>query len=179
MEKGKYITKTPQGEIDFCEKCPHAEPICGPNGCKEFLAYKKEQAMLAAKFKEKVENVKKDLRLLRKLTHTIEMSMELKSRHEKRLAYLRTRERENSEEIERMERLMREMRFDEDIAKATALEEKYMQIINRLESIEKTIILDGYINGKPYWKIGQGIGYSEEGVKKRVKKIIVKIVKLL
>ena len=43
-----------------------------------------------------------------------------------------------------------------------------MEAINKLEPFDKTIILDGYINGKAYWKIGRDIGYTERGVQKRV-----------
>ena len=52
------------------------------------------------------------------------------------------------------------------------LESLYMEAISKLEPLDRTIILDGYINGKAYWKIGRDIGYTEVGIQKRVNKII-------
>ena len=32
----KYITLTPQCEIDICENCPFPLPVCGRDGCEYF-----------------------------------------------------------------------------------------------------------------------------------------------
>ena len=45
-----YITKTPQEEIEICEKCPHPYPKCGDCGCSYFRRKKAE-----LKNKKKVE----------------------------------------------------------------------------------------------------------------------------
>lgn len=121
--------------------------------------------------------VKRDLRNLRKLTHSIEVSLQVKERHEKRLAWLKERQptKEVKSDIEQIEKVLATLDMEKYINKATAIEAKYMEAINKLEPFDKTIILDGYINGKAYWKIGQEIGYSVDGIKKRVAKIIKKI----
>ena len=62
-----------------------------------------------------------------------------------------------------------------EIEKAREIEEKYMGAIMELDPIEKSIIVDTYINGVPYWKIGIELGYSEEGVRKRLAKAIKSI----
>jgi len=54
-----------------------------------------------------------------------------------------------------------------------------MDAISKLDPLDRTIILDGYINGKPYWKIGRDIGYTERGVQKRIGAIIEKLAKML
>lgn len=114
--------------------------------------------------------VKRDLRNLRKLTHSIEVSLQVKERHEKRLAWLKERQptKEVKSDIEQIEKVLATLDIEKYISKATAIEAKYMEAINKLESFDKTIILDGYINGKAYWKIGRDIGYTERGVQKRV-----------
>ena len=114
--------------------------------------------------------VKRDLRNLRKLTHSIEVSLQVKERHEKRLAWLKERQptKEVKSGIEQIEKVLATLDIEKYISKATAIEAKYMESINKLEPFDKTIILDGYINGKAYWKIGRDIGYTERGVQKRV-----------
>ena len=114
--------------------------------------------------------VKRDLRNLRKLTHSIEVSLQVKERHEKRLAWLKERPitKEVNSDIEQIEKVLATLDIEKYISKATAIEAKYMEAINKLEPFDKTIILDGYINGKAYWKIGRDIGYTERGVQKRV-----------
>ena len=114
--------------------------------------------------------VKRDLRNLRKLTHSIEVSLQVKERHEKRLAWLKERQptKEVKSDMEQIEKVLATLDIEKYISKATAIEAKYMEAINKLEPFDKTIILDGYINGKAYWKIGRDIGYTERGVQKRV-----------
>lgn len=125
--------------------------------------------------------VRRDLRNLRKLTHSIEVSLQVKERHEKRLVWLKERPitKEVNSDIEQIEKVLATLDIEKYISKATAIEAKYMEAINKLEPFDKTIILDGYINGKAYWKIGQDIGYSVDGIKKRVSKIIEKISEIL
>lgn len=117
----------------------------------------------------KVERVKKELRALRRINHGIDVYLSLRERHEKRLAFLRSLEQseETAGEIAKLEKLVASMDTARYISEATRIEEKYMAAINALEPVDRTIILEGYINGVPYWKIGRDIGYSERGIQKR------------
>lgn len=130
---------------------------------------------------DKTLTIKKDLRQLRKITHSIEVSLQVKERHEKRLEVLRQQKRtkEIEEDIHRIEKVLSTLNIPKFIQRAAVLEERYIEAINKLDPLDKTIILDGYINGTAYWKIGRNIGYSETGVKYRVKKIIEQIAELL
>lgn len=107
--------------------------------------------------------------------------MQVKERHEKRLEILQQQKqtREVVEDIQRIKKVLSTLNIPRFIQRAAALEEKYIEAINRLDPLDKTIILDGYINGTAYWKIGRNIGYSEAGVKNRVKKIIEQIAEFL
>lgn len=40
-----YITITPKTEIEICENCPYANPICGDRGCDYFLLRRKEKKL--------------------------------------------------------------------------------------------------------------------------------------
>lgn len=129
---------------------------------------------------EKIAKIKSDLRQLRKITHNIEVSLQVKERHEKRLAILQQKStQEFEEEISKIKQVLSTLKIEESIKKATALELKYSEAISKLDSLDKVIILDGYINGKAYWKIGRDIGYTEVGVQKRIKKIFEKLAILL
>ena len=120
------------------------------------------------------------MRQLRKITHNIEVSLQVKERHEKRLAILQQKStQEFEEEISKIKQVLSTLKIEESIKKATALELKYSEAISKLDSLDKVIILDGYINGKAYWKIGRDIGYTEAGVQKRIKKIFEKLAILL
>lgn len=126
---------------------------------------------------EKIESIKRDLRQLRKVTHSIEALMTMKDKHEKRLEYLSGLPPSETveEEKQKITSLLSGIEIQRYISKATELEEKYMAAINKLEPLDKKIIVDGYINGKAYWKISKEIGYSEAGVYKRLNKIISQI----
>ncbi len=123
----------------------------------------------------------RELRELRKLTHSIDVALKVKENHEKRREYLISRGiTENSlAEIRKIDDILRSLQIDDSIKRASTLELKYMTAIGKLERIDRTIILDGYINGKPYWKIGRDIGYTEDGIKKRMSKIIERIAELI
>lgn len=130
---------------------------------------------------EKIEAIKKDLRQLRKVTHSIEALMTMKDKHEKRLEYLSGLPPSEAveEEKRKITSLLEKVDIQGYIARATALEERYMAAIDKLDPLDKKILIDGYINGKAYYKIGWEIGFSTQGVQNRISIIIKKIANLL
>ena len=123
---------------------------------------------------EKITKIKKDLRRLRKITHSVEVALQVKERYERRLLYLQNKQdtKGSVAEEEKIRKNLAVLRIDDSIKESTELEALYMEAISKLEPLDRAIILDGYINGKAYWKIGRDIGYTEIGVQKRVKRII-------
>lgn len=130
---------------------------------------------------EKIETIKKDLRQLRKVTHSIEALMTMKDKHEKRLEYLSGLPPSESveEEKRKIVSLLEKVDIQGYTARATALEERYMAAIDKLDPLDKKILIDGYINGKAYYKIGWEIGFSTQGVQNRISIIIKKIATML
>lgn len=130
---------------------------------------------------ETTEKIKRDLRLLRKITHSIEVSLTVEKRHKERLEILRKQEQtdEVRQNIADIEAVLATLDTAKYIQRATELESRYIEAINKLDPLDKTIILDGYVNGKAYWKIGRDIGYTEVGIQKRVNKIIEILAKIL
>lgn len=130
---------------------------------------------------EKIETIKRDLRQLRKVTHSIEALMTMKDKHEKRLEYLSGLPPSEAveEEKRKIVSLLEKVDIQGYIARATALEERYMAAIDKLDPLDKKILIDGYINGKAYYKIGWEIGFSTQGVQNRISIIIKKIATML
>lgn len=130
---------------------------------------------------ETTEKIKRDLRLLRKITHSIEVSLTVEKRHKERLEILQKQEQteEVKQNIADIEAVLATLDTAKYIQWATELESRYIEAINKLDPLDKTIILDGYVNGKAYWKIGRDIGYTEVGIQKRVNKIIEILAKIL
>ena len=130
---------------------------------------------------ETTEKIKRDLRLLRKITHSIEVSLTVEKRHKERLEVLQKQQQteEVKQSIADIEAVLATLDTAKYIQRATELESRYIEAINKLDPLDKTIILDGYVNGKAYWKIGRDIGYTEVGVQKRVNKIIEILARIL
>lgn len=129
---------------------------------------------------KKVKKIKADLRRLRKTTHSIDVMMQLKERYERRLEYLKEgKDNKNKKEAAKILKNISALRVEKYIKEATELESIYMNAISKLEPIDKVIIIDGYINGKAYWKIGHEIGYTEAGVQKRATRIIEKLAEIV
>ena len=127
---------------------------------------------------QRILKVKQDLRRLRKLSHAIAAELKAKESHERRLLYLRSIDDPGEDvliDIMRTEDAIKALRVDEHIRAAAELEGRYMDAISSLEPLDRAIIIDGYINGKAYWKSGRDIGYTEAGIKKRVSAAIESI----
>ena len=125
--------------------------------------------------KAKIEQVRRDLRRLRRLEHGIDVYMEVKERYEKRLAHLRAIDGPSEEilqSIREAESFIEKSDIAEKIRRATEISERYVDAINKLDHLDRTIIFDAFINGKPYWKIGKEIGYTERSVQYRVDEAI-------
>lgn len=125
-----------------------------------------------------IEEVKRDLRRLRKLSHAIEAELKAKERLGARLTYLRSIDSPGEDvlvDAMRVEDAISSLRVDAHIREAAELEGRYMDAISLLDPLDRAIIIDGYVNGKPYWKIGRDIGYTEAGIKKRVTVAIERI----
>ena len=116
---------------------------------------------------------------LRRLTHSIDTMLTLRDNHERYMSYLSTRGPEAQGEIERIKRLIDGLKIEESISKINELETRYMGAIGQLEPLERTVIIEGYINGKPYWKIGKELGYSERSIQAKVNAGIEKLARIL
>lgn len=118
-----------------------------------------------------------ELRTLRNAGRKADAILEARTRHEKRLAYLNA----NHQEKEIAACIDRLLALDPSSAMAAAasLEEKYLPYLLSLDAIDSTIMIESFINGKPYWKVGKKVGYSASGVQKRVGRIVSHLSKII
>lgn len=121
--------------------------------------------------------IRQDLRLLKKIQHSIQVLLDVESIHKKRLEVLLSKQQTESvkADITKIQDIISKLDIENYIKRATEIESKYWEAINSLPPLDKTIILDGYINGTPYWKLGNKLNYSEDAIKKRIPKIIENI----
>lgn len=129
---------------------------------------------------ERINKIKQDLRLLRKLNHIIDSNIALKRHHEDRLTWLKEREPSSSivAEIKKTEDILKSIDIQKEIRVSNELESRYLSMINALDPIDRTIITEAFLNGVAYWKVGRSLGFEERGIQNRVKKAIEKMAKM-
>lgn len=128
-----------------------------------------------------LDKVKNDLRSMRKNAHVINGLYNLQKTYEKRISLL--------EKLERGERvrqaILREKQSLDEvdvlgyIKESRDLESKYQRAINSLDPVDKTIIIESFINGVAYWKIGNQLGFTSEGIRKRIQRALTKIARMV
>lgn len=128
-----------------------------------------------------INTVKRDLRQLRKTLHIIEALKMSQHRYLQRIEALSRLVQTDKikEQISTTKKVMSLMKLEDYVKDATEIESKYMSAINQLDPLDRVIILDNLVNGLPYWKIGLNLGYSEDGIKKRVNKAVRKLATMM
>ena len=125
----------------------------------------------------KINKVKKDLRAMKKSAHAIERLIEIQGTHFKRIDALNSLpHRKEQEALVKCEmELISRLGVEREIEKSVEIEKRYSAAIGSLSLEDRAMLLDCYVSGKPYWKIGMEYGFSEEGARKHLGAIIKKI----
>lgn len=129
----------------------------------------------------KINIVKKELRALKKSSHAVQRIIEIQGVHFKRIRALErlSCDEKAKELIAKEHEIINALRLNEHIEQSENLEKKYMDALNSLCALDKAMMLDCYINGMPYWKIGMTYGFAEEGARKHIEAIIKKIANII
>ena len=124
-----------------------------------------------------IKEIKSDLRQLKKTIHIIEALNQSRERYLKRIEVLSgfVQTDKIKEQINTIKKVMDLMHIEDYIKEATEIECKYMSSIDKLSPLDRTIIVESFLNGKPYWKIGLDLGYEEETVRKKIDRILRKM----
>ena len=126
---------------------------------------------------EEISTVKREIKQLRKSMRLLDALASSDVNNTKRLDMLRASPQSEAvqAEIARIKRSLDSIDAKKLSGEIIKLEEKYMKAISALPPLDKTIFLEFCIEGLPYWKIGMNTGYSPDGIKKRLYKMIEKI----
>lgn len=128
--------------------------------------------------RQSTQGIKKDLKELRKNIRYIQSYKDAERLHRERIALLEGMGKQSyAKEIKRERELLAKLNPSKHIIEAGLVEERYIDAIEKLSPIDKTIIIETYLNGKPYWKTGEELGYTEEGIRKRISRCISKMAK--
>lgn len=120
--------------------------------------------------KERIIAVKTDLKQLKRLSKSIEVVIATRERQVSRLKTLAAiaQTEEVKANIRAVQKILNGLNIEELWHEQLELVKKYNAAVNNLEPIDKAIIVECFLNGKPYWKVGQTVGYTERGVQQRV-----------
>lgn len=127
----------------------------------------------------RVNKVKRELRALKKGAHAIERLIAIQGTHFTRIEALSKLEQtpKIKELIGAEEKLIASLKINEEIEKNAELEGRYSRVLESLPLADRAMLLDCYVSGSPYWRIGMEYGFSEEGARKHLDRIVKKIAK--
>ena len=127
-----------------------------------------------------VDEVKKELRELKHIEKCIRVRETVRDIRERRLKWLRSQPKSDEicEEIREVTEILKSLKINDYIRKANRLEKKYMSAISTLAPDDQIIVFECFVKGdKTYYQVGNDMGYSDEWVKVRVRKIMEDLAK--
>ena len=79
------------------------------------------------------------------------------------------------DDAERVKQQIASLKIDKLIADAQSKREMYIQAIERLDAIDKIVVVENIINGKTYWRVAQDTAYSVDAIRWRAKRVARKL----
>ena len=127
----------------------------------------------------KIKIVRRDLRALKSTSHAIERIIEVQGIHYIRIKALEKLEQSEKVKsaLEKEKALVEKFGLVEQIEKNAELENKYMGAISTLATMDKAMVIDCFLKGKPYYKVAMDYGFSEGGLRKRLDRLLKQIAK--
>lgn len=125
--------------------------------------------------KSKIEIVKSELKELKSLAHKIESMIKAQKTFDKLKNDVLSCDSVSVGAKKRFVKKCSKISLEKAIDRYADLAIKYSNLIKGLSDFEQAIFIECYINGSTYTTIALKFNYSEEGIRKRLKKIIVKI----
>ena len=128
---------------------------------------------------DKITEIKKDFRQMRKLRHSRNSALELLEKRGKMLTVVNeSPSLSESERISISADIHSTIEFfgaETEIKQFAELEARYAPVISKLSAIDRAIIIEAFLEGKTYKDIGEQMYYSSESVRKRANKLLFKI----
>lgn len=129
----------------------------------------------------KIVQIRRDLKALRQNSKAMKRLIELQGIYYKRINALEKEPRtvETEKAIKRQKELLEKLGIKEFANMCAETEEKYMDAINKLEPIDRAMLLDSCLNGMQNWQLGNKYGFTENGARKHIALIIERLAKKL
>ena len=119
-----------------------------------------------------IEQVKTELKQMRRQNILLQSMYDTESRLRKRLEYLSDSEKEERDKIEY---ILRNLDIAGQIKKCNAIEKEYAKAISKLSLEDSTIIYARYQQGMTNVQIARNFYYSVDGMQKRINRLVHKI----
>lgn len=119
-----------------------------------------------------IEQVKTELKQMRRQNILLQSMYDTESRLRKRLEYLSDSEQEERGKIEY---ILRNLDIAGQIRKCNAIEKEYAKAISKLSLEDSTIIYARYQQGMTNVQIARNFYYSVDGMQKRINRLVHKI----
>lgn len=68
--------------------------------------------------------------------------------------------------------------LEHSVDEFTRLEMRYMRYIERLDTLQKAVLIDHYINAEPLWKTANKFGYTDRHLCRYINDAILKIAQM-
>ena len=117
---------------------------------------------------ESINKVRSDLKKIKKNSLCISSLLRYYDLQETRIKSLRSRSigKDKCEKTANtLQKSLEKIELNKIVCEAELLKQSYIQFIKRLDLIHKTVVMSAFFQGKPYWKIGKEIGYSERSIR--------------
>lgn len=119
-----------------------------------------------------IEQVKTELKQMRRQNILLQSMYDTEARLRKRLEYLSDSEKEERDKIEY---ILRNLDIAGQIKKCNAIEKEYAKAISKLSLEDSTIIYARYQQGMTNVQIARNFYYSVDGMQKRINRLVHKI----
>ena len=119
-----------------------------------------------------IEQVKTELKQMRRQNILLQSMYDTEARLRKRLEYLTDSEKDERDKIEY---ILRNLDIAGQIKKCNAIEKEYAEAISKLSLEDSTIIYARYQEGMTNVQIARNFYYSVDGMQKRINRLVHKI----
>lgn len=125
-----------------------------------------------------INQIKKELRFIKKANIAIDTYMDTQAKFQKRLDWLKTQKQSPrvKKDLEGTQKVLNTLKQTVNIERLSNLEEFYLNNIGTLDDeYDRLVLIKVYIQGQTFDKVSRQLCYSIDGLKDRAKRAINKL----
>lgn len=125
-----------------------------------------------------INQIKKELRFIKKANIAIDTYMDTQAKFQKRLDWLKTQKQSPKvqKDLEGTQKVLNTLKQTVNIDRLSNLEEFYLTNIGKLDDeYDRLVLIKVYIQGQTFDKVSRQLCYSIDGLKDRAKRAINKL----